>query len=95
MPRLVRRQPLAERIRAYLNPWDFLLWASEEIEGHDWDQVEKDWGFAIGFALNMVFLMARANSRPSGGKAFDDVFGDDGGVPWVSWFVSYPRSSQP
>lgn len=90
MPRLIRRQPLAERIRAYLDPWDFLLWASEEIEGYDWDQVEKDWGLAIGFALNLVFLVARANSRSSGRKAIDDVFGDDGGVPWLSWFVCDP-----
>lgn len=87
MPRLVRRRPLMERIQAYLNPWDFLLWVSEEIDGHDWDQMEKDWGLSIGVGLNLIFLIARANSRSSGGKAFDDVFGEDEGVPWLSWLV--------
>jgi hypothetical protein len=87
MPRLVRRRPLAERIRAYLDPWDFFLWVSEEIECHDWDEMNKDWGVVIGFSLNLIFLIARANSRSSGSKAIDDVFGDDEGVPWLSWFV--------
>lgn len=87
MPRLVRRRPLMERIQAYLNPWDFLLWVSEEIDGHDWDQMEKDWGLSIGAGLNLIFCIARANSRSSGGKAFDDVFGEDEGVPWLSWLV--------
>ncbi|KAJ5175978.1 uncharacterized protein N7482_001855 [Penicillium canariense] len=89
MPRLVRRRPLAERIQSYLNPWDFLLWVSESIDGHDWDQLEKDWGLPIGIAINLVFLVARANGRSSGSKAIDDVFGDDEGVPWLSWFASF------
>ncbi|EPS28161.1 hypothetical protein PDE_03107 [Penicillium oxalicum 114-2] len=88
MPRLVRRQPLAERIQSFLNPWDFLLWVSESIEGFDWDQVEKDWGLSIGIILNLVFLIARANSGSSGSEAIDDVFGDNDGVPWLSWFGS-------
>lgn len=88
MPRLVRRQPLAERIKSYLNPLDFLLWLSEQIEANDWDQFEKDWALTLGFVLNLLFLVARANSRSNGSKAVDDVFGDDGGVPWLSWFVS-------
>ncbi|OQD75356.1 hypothetical protein PENDEC_c007G00162 [Penicillium decumbens] len=88
MPRLVRRRPLAERIRAYLDPWDFFLWVSEEIECHDWDEINKDWGLLLGLSLNLVFLVARANSRSSGGKAIDDVFGEDVGVPWLSWFAS-------
>lgn len=87
MPRLVRRQPLVERIQSYLNPFDLLLWLSEEIDGNDWDQFEKDWALPFGIALNVVFLIARANSQQSGSKAVDDVFGDDGGVPWLSWFV--------
>lgn len=90
MPRLVRRRPLAERIRAYLTPWDFLLWVSEEIDGHDWEKMEKNWGLHIGVCLNLVFLVARANSRSSGSKAIDDVFGEDSGLPWLSWFVSNP-----
>lgn len=88
MPRLIRRQPLAERIKSYLNPLDFLLWLSEHIEASDWDQFEKEWALSLGVALNIVFLIARANSRSNGSKEVDDVFGDDGGVPWMSWFVS-------
>ncbi|KAJ5232657.1 hypothetical protein N7468_005613 [Penicillium chermesinum] len=87
MPRLVRRRPLGERIRSYLNPWDFLLWLSEEIEGNDWDQLEKDWGLVIGIALNLIFLVARANSRSSGSQAIDDVFGEEEGIPWLSWLA--------
>ncbi|KAJ5731946.1 hypothetical protein N7493_003427 [Penicillium malachiteum] len=88
MPRIVRRRPLAERIQSYLNPWDFLLWVSEEIDGHDWDQMEKDWGLTIGVLLNLVFLVTRANSRSSGSRAIDDVFGEDEGVPWLSWLAT-------
>ncbi|KAJ5907647.1 hypothetical protein N7495_000329 [Penicillium taxi] len=87
-PRLVRQRPLAERIRSYLNPWDFLLWLSEEIDGNDWDQMEKDWGLTIGIFLNLIFLLARANSRSSGSKAIDDVFGDDEGTHYLGWFAS-------
>lgn len=92
MPRLVRRRPLGERIRSYLSPWDFLLWFSEEIEGNDWDQLEKEWGLTIGFSLNLIFLIARANSRSSGSQALDDVFGDEEGIPWLAWLVSYNQA---
>jgi hypothetical protein len=88
MPRLVRRQPLSERIKAYLNPLDFLLWLSEEIDSSDWDQLEKDWALPLGAALNVVFLIARANCGRRISRAEDDVFGDDsGGVSWVNWLV--------
>ncbi|CEJ53896.1 hypothetical protein PMG11_00231 [Penicillium brasilianum] len=87
MPRLVRRQPLSERIQSYLNPWDFLLWLSESIDGYDWDQLEKEWGLTLGVTLNLIFLVARANSGSSGSEAIDDVFGDDDGLPWLSWFA--------
>ena len=90
MARLVRRRPLGERIQSWFNIWDFLLWASEEVRGNDWDQVEKDYGLFIGIGLNLMFLVARANSRSSGSKAIDDVFGEDEGVPWLSWLVSRP-----
>ncbi|KKA25848.1 hypothetical protein T310_0051 [Rasamsonia emersonii CBS 393.64] len=97
MPRLVRRQPLFERIKAYLNPLDFLLWVSEEIDSSDWDQLEKDWAVPLGIGLNVVFLIARANSGRRVSRAEDDIFGDDsGGVSWVNWFVaSPPMSSSP
>lgn len=87
MPRLVRRRPLGERIRAYLNPLDFLLWLSEELESGDWDQWQQDWATAIGVGLNVVLLIARANSGPSTRRG-DDVFGDDGRyTSWSAWLV--------
>ncbi|KAJ6100016.1 hypothetical protein N7467_001551 [Penicillium canescens] len=89
MPRLVRRRPLSERIISYLNPYDFLLWLSEEFEGGDWEQLEKNWALPIGIALNLVFLIARANSRSSGSKAFDDVFGDDDSTSVRGWLASF------
>jgi hypothetical protein len=89
MPRLVRRRPLSERILSYLNPYDFLLWLSEEFEGGDWEQLEKNWALPIGIALNVILLIARANSRSGGSKAFDDVFGDDDGTSLRGWLVRY------
>ncbi|KAL4875316.1 hypothetical protein BJY04DRAFT_232769 [Aspergillus karnatakaensis] len=89
MPRLVRRQPLAERIKSYLNPLDFLLWLSEEIDTSDWDQFEKNWATTLGVSLNLVFMIARANSRQNGSQAVDDVFGEAAGVSWLSWLASF------
>lgn len=89
MPRLVRRRPLTERILSHLNPYDFLLWLSEEFEAGDWDQLEKNWALPIGIALNVVFLIARANSRSGGSKAIDDVFGDDDSASLRGWLVCY------
>lgn len=90
MPRLVRRQPLADRITSYLNPLDFLLWLSEEFDSNDWDQWQKTWAIPLGIILNLVFLIARANTGGSSGRRRgDDVFGDDaGGSGWLTWFVS-------
>ncbi|KAM5348340.1 hypothetical protein ACJ41O_008164 [Fusarium nematophilum] len=85
MPRLVRRQPLSERIMSALNPMDFLLWLSEELETRDWDSTAA--GTQLGLALNFVFLLARANSGSS--SSSDDVFSDDGGSGWLAFFV-YP-----
>lgn len=80
-----------ERIQAYLNPLDFLLWLSEEIDSNDWDEFQRSYSTSIGLGLNLVFLIARANSgrSTSGSSGLDDVFGDDqqGGTGWLSWFV--------
>jgi hypothetical protein len=87
-PRLIRRRKLSERIKSYLNPLDFLLWLSEELESNDWDQWQKDWATPIGVALNIIFLVARANSGPSLKSWGDDVFGDvEGYSGWLAWFV--------
>lgn len=88
MPRLIRRRPLIERIQGYLNPADLLLWLSEELESQGWDQLEKEWAIPIGFILNLIFLVARANSRGAP-ASYDDVFGDSRGeTGWFSWLVS-------
>ncbi|KAI9720238.1 MAG: hypothetical protein M1812_003056 [Candelaria pacifica] len=90
MPRLVRRQPLAERIKAYLDPLDFLLWLSEELDSNDWDQFQQDWATPIGVGMNIIFLIARANSQNGGGTTEDDVFGDESrGSGWLNWFASF------
>ena len=90
MPRLVRRAPLVERIKAYLNPLDFLLWLSEEIDSNDWDEFQRSYSTPIGLGLNLVFLIARANTgKTTSSSGLDDVFGgeDQGGTGWLSWFV--------
>ena len=87
MPPVLRKQPLSERIKAYLNPLDFLLWLSEELDTNGWDQLEKEWALPIGVALNIGFLIARANVNV-GARKHDDVFGEvRGGVGWLSWLV--------
>lgn len=89
-PRLIRRRPLVERIKAYLNPLDFLLWLSEELDSNDWDQWNKEWANPIGLLLNMVILVARANSAHRTSKGRDDVFGDDiVYTPWMTWFAAF------
>lgn len=86
--RLIRRQPLAERIKAYLDPLDFLLWLSEQFDSEDWDKWQKDWATPIGLGLNFVMLIARANSGGGGRRVVDDVFGDEpSGTGWLGWFV--------
>ena len=93
-PRLIRRRPLLERIKAYLNPLDFLLWLSEELDSNDWDQWQKEWANPIGVLLNVVFLIARANTSYSTRKGGDHVFGDDiTYTPWLAWFVSLPPTA--
>ncbi|KAH6895314.1 hypothetical protein B0T10DRAFT_477619 [Thelonectria olida] len=85
MPRLIRRQPLSERIMSALNPMDFLLWLSEELETRDWDSTTA--GTQLGLGFNFVFLIARANSASS--SSGDDVFSDDSSSGWLAFFI-YP-----
>lgn len=84
MPRIVRRRPLIERIKSALDPWDFFLWLSEEIETRDLGS--KSLGTQFGIALNFVFLIARANGAHS--SDVDDVFTDTTESGWLSYFVS-------
>lgn len=85
MPRLIRRRPLLERIKSALNPYDFFLWVSEEIETRDIGS--KSLGTQLGLALNFVFLLARANGVYSTGSV-DDIFSDVDGAGWLAYFVS-------
>lgn len=83
-PRLIRRQPLHQRITAYLDPVDFLLTLSEKLNSGDWDQWQKTWALPIALALNLVFLVARANSGQGLQASGDGVFGDDADYPRVT-----------
>lgn len=86
MPRLVRRKPWADRLKAYLNPYDFLLWLSEEFETSDWDT--KGFANTVGSVLNLTLLVTRANSGGQKKTSSDDVFGDGShGAGWLSWLV--------
>ena len=89
MPPLIRRRPLLERIKSYLDPYDFLLWLSEELNDDTYDELLNTWATPIGLVLNLVFILARGGSRigsPAGG---DDVFGEaSSGRSWLAWLVS-------
>jgi hypothetical protein len=86
--RLIRRRPLLERIKAYLDPLDFLLWLSEELETSDWAQWQQTWTLPLGIGMNLTMLAARANSA-SRNIAYDDVFGDASpSIGFFSWLVS-------
>lgn len=95
--RLVRREPLMTRLKNYLNPWDFLLWVSEELNSTDLEDIYKQWSIPIAILLNSIFMIARANSVGGGGaSSADDVFGDyqeRRGSGWLLWFVSEHGSS--
>ncbi|CAK7217352.1 hypothetical protein SEUCBS140593_003184 [Sporothrix eucalyptigena] len=83
-PRRVRRQPLFQRISAAINPWDFLLWLSEEIETRELDSTTV--GSQVGIVANFLFLLARANLGSSN-SADDDVFGDGSDRGWLSYLI--------
>lgn len=83
MPRLVRRKPLLQRLSTLLNPMDFLLWLSEELETRDWDS--ENAGTQLGLGLNFLFLLARANSGSA--PPTDDVFGSEDKSLWLSLIV--------
>lgn len=89
MPRLVRRQPLIERVKAQLDPYDLLLWLSEELNDDAYDEWLKLWATPIAVALNITFIFARAWSGVGASRSNDDVFGDDGssGSGWLAWMV--------
>ncbi|RFU29735.1 hypothetical protein B7463_g6612, partial [Scytalidium lignicola] len=87
MPRLVRRRPFSERLKAYLNPLDFWLWLSEEFETSNWESKQAT---PLALGLHFVLLIARANSGSSSKRSReDDVFGDvQTGSEWFSHFAA-------
>ena len=88
--RLIRRRPLWQRLKAYFDPLDFLLWLSEELETSDWEEWQKEWATPIGIGMNLVMLIARANSSNSSSGYGNDVFAEDvRRTGWVAWFVRY------
>lgn len=91
MPRLVRRRPLSERIKSWLDPWDGLLWILEELNSSDWEEFTDSWASPIGVAVNLIFIISRANSGGNEPSGYSDVFADletKHGSGWFRWFVS-------
>lgn len=90
--RVVRRTPLTTRVKAYLNPLDFLLWISEELNSNDWDDFQEQWAASIGLIFNILFMVARSNASSKSSTRGDDIFGDHDerkGNGWMSWMVSH------
>jgi len=94
MPPLVRRRPLIERLKAWLDPLDLLLWLAEELNDDAYEHWLQLWSTPIGLALNIVFILATGASRRARGRGSDDVFGDEyrSGTGWFAWLV---RSTLP
>jgi hypothetical protein len=81
-----------ERIKAYLDPLDFMLWISEELETSDWEEWQQNWAIPLGVALNLVMMIARANSAGKS-KGEEEIFGADyTATGWTNWFVGAVKS---
>ncbi|KKA31234.1 hypothetical protein TD95_002746 [Thielaviopsis punctulata] len=78
--RLVRKRPLMQRITAYLNPMDFLLWLSEELETREYDP--QSLGLKLGLAMHFIFVLALSNSVDDDP---DDIFGDSTSTSSLSY----------
>lgn len=88
MPRLVRRAPLADRIKAYIDPSDWLIWISEELNSSDWEDFAQTYALYIGFGANIAFVIAQANSGASSSYDADNVFKEVSGPGWMKWFAN-------
>jgi hypothetical protein len=88
MPRLVRRAPLSERIKAYIDPSDWLIWISEELNSSDWDEFASSYALYIGFGANLLFILAQANSGASTSSDDDGVFREVSGPGWIKWMMN-------
>jgi hypothetical protein len=88
MPRLVRRAPLSERIKAYTDPSDWLIWISEELNSSDWEDFASAYALYIGFGANLLFILAQANSGASTSSDDDGVFSEVQGPGWIKWMMN-------
>ncbi|KAH9869097.1 hypothetical protein J1614_008174 [Plenodomus biglobosus] len=88
MPRLVRRAPVLERIKAYIDPSDWLIWISEELNSSDWEEFASTYSIYLGFGANLLFILAQANSGASSTSEDDGVFNTVQGPGWLKWFAN-------
>jgi hypothetical protein len=79
-----------ERIQGYLDPWDWLMWASEELNSNDLDDFANAYATPLGLASNIIFMIAKANAGKSISDG-DDVFGEyrKNSTGWLKWFVRH------
>ena len=87
MPPLVRRAPLSERIKAYFDLSDWLIWISEELNSSDWEDFASAYALYIGFGANLLFVLAQANSGASTASDDDGVFNEVQGPGWIKWIM--------
>ncbi|KZM22968.1 uncharacterized protein EKO05_0011205 [Ascochyta rabiei] len=88
MPRLVRKAPLSERIKTYLDPSDWALWISEELSGSGWEDLAASYALYIGLGANLAFIVAQANTGASNSFDNDGVFREASGPGWLSWLAN-------
>ncbi|KAG9667915.1 hypothetical protein KCU76_g17609, partial [Aureobasidium melanogenum] len=87
MPPVIRQAPLSERIKAYLNPYDLLLWIAEGLHESALDEALRDWGMPIGVTANLVFACARWSLKKNPDY---DIFGEfESKSGWFHWFLSF------
>ncbi|KAF1939645.1 hypothetical protein EJ02DRAFT_456752 [Clathrospora elynae] len=87
-PRLVRRAPLSERIKAYIDPSDWLIWLSEELNSYDWEDFAAAYSLYVGIGANLVFILAQANSSASTSDDDDGIFSEVQGPGWIKWLTN-------
>ncbi|KAF1834061.1 hypothetical protein BDW02DRAFT_353655 [Decorospora gaudefroyi] len=87
MPPLVRRATLAQRIKAYVDPLDWLMCISEELNTSDWQDFASAWAVWIGSGAHLLFIVAQANSGVSTSPDDDGVFSEVQGPGWTKWIM--------
>ena len=81
--RVIRRQPLLQRLTAY--PQDLLIWLNESWELLEWDNLSESLSIPVGIALNGLYIITRLNQGAKQTSYYDkDVFN----IP-VSYSLDY------